>query len=97
MLWDNYMYISERDNWWVALDFGKKNCSEARPRRADVAATLQEAWASEVGPLEVSSTPWEEERGRVVYRSCPAASTEQPLQPNALVASPCAVLRDCAD
>ena len=41
------MYISQ-DNWWVVYDFGKKNCSEARPRRADVAARLEELWVDRV-------------------------------------------------
>ena len=50
VIWDNYMYISQ-DNWWVVYDFGKKNCSEARPRRADVAARLQELWVDRVRTL----------------------------------------------
>lgn len=48
VIWQNYMYISQ-DNWWVQYDFGKKNCSEAGPRRADVAARLEEAWVDRVG------------------------------------------------
>ena len=47
VIWENYMYISQ-DNWWVVYDFGKKNCSEARPRRADVAARLEELWVDRV-------------------------------------------------
>ena len=47
VIWQNYMYISQ-DNWWVEYDFGKKNCSEAGPRRADVAARLEEVWAHRV-------------------------------------------------
>ena len=49
VIWENYMYISQ-DNWWVVYDFGKKNCSEARPRRADVAARLEELWVDRVRP-----------------------------------------------
>lgn len=47
VIWRNYMYISQ-DNWWVEYDFGKKNCSAAGPRRADVAARLEEVWAHRV-------------------------------------------------
>ena len=47
VIWENYMYISQ-DNWWVVYDFGKKNCSEARPRRADVVARLEELWVDRV-------------------------------------------------
>ncbi|CAL5224396.1 g7077 [Coccomyxa viridis] len=43
VIWDNYMYISQ-DNWWVEYDFGKKNCSEAGPRRADVPGRLEDVW-----------------------------------------------------
>jgi hypothetical protein len=47
VVWDEYLYIS-RDNWWVKMDFGKRNCSVGQPRRADMAANLQEAWVQEV-------------------------------------------------
>ena len=47
IIWENYMYISQ-DNWWVVYDFGKYNCSKARPRRADVAARLEELWVDRV-------------------------------------------------
>ena len=50
VIWENYMYISQ-DNWWVVYDFGKKNCSEARPRRADVTARLEELWVDRVKQL----------------------------------------------
>jgi hypothetical protein len=45
-IWDEYLYIS-KDNWWVGMDFGKLNCSNADPRRADVGASLQQAWAQQ--------------------------------------------------
>ena len=48
VIWDNYMYISQ-DNWWVEYDFGKKNCSEAGPRRADVPGRLEDVWVERVG------------------------------------------------
>ena len=44
------MYISQ-DNWWVEYDFGKKNCSEARPRRADIPSRLEDVWVDRVGDL----------------------------------------------
>ena len=47
VVWDEYLYIS-RDNWWVGMDFGKANCSEAHPRRADEAPAMQQAWAKRV-------------------------------------------------
>ena len=47
VIWDNYMYISQ-DNWWVVYDFGKYNCSQAWPRRADMAASLEELWVDRV-------------------------------------------------
>ena len=50
VIWKNYMYISQ-DNWWVEYDFGKKNCSEAGPRRADIPARLEDVWVDQVGNL----------------------------------------------
>ena len=44
-IWDEYLYIS-KDNWWVDMDFGKLNCSNAAPRRADVAPAMRQAWSS---------------------------------------------------
>ena len=52
VIWDNYMYISQ-DNWWVEYDFGKKNCSEAGPRRADVPGRLEDVWVERVGNLNL--------------------------------------------
>ena len=50
VIWENYMYIGQ-DNWWVEYDFGKKNCSEAGPRRADVPGRLEDVWVDRVGTL----------------------------------------------
>ena len=54
VIWENYMYIS-RDNWWVVYDFGKANCSEAGPRRADIPARLEDVWVQQVSALSPSS------------------------------------------
>jgi len=54
VIWENYMYISQ-DNWWVIYDFGKANCSEAGPRRADIPARLEDVWVQQVSTLSPPS------------------------------------------
>lgn len=71
VVWDEYLYIS-RDNWWVGMDFGKANCSEAGPRRADEAAALQQAWAKQVRAHQTTQSQGTRACGTAAMRLLPS-------------------------